>query len=417
VGTRRARHLVCLAIAGLGCAVAAFPARADTRISLKPEDRAGWSPTQIFGAMRPDYHSDRLLRIESSPPGASLDLFYVRASFQKRYAQASAPVVVELPTRAEAGKRDSVTIRAFLPGHKIETVHVPVRGDQDEVMIELAPLDNALTAVAHTYFAGRAGLSLLLKEPASIRLQKAEKGFSVILAQTFGEPAATALLEHLKSPLVAGAQSQQLGEDLLVKVQLAPQLTDGNYELRSREQAEDARGLYRLTLDLIPNGQQSDGIGRARAALGQIGSGDVAGCAATFDSALRSKLDREQLARALAPRGDFTDPYLRAALRRLGEVSPGGMIRLEDGAAFRPGVPLELAAAASQASSARGYLALLRQWVRLLEPDGYRNEALRSLVAPEMEPASFRRTLAAAEAAEQRCRGTASLPPASDPAS
>jgi hypothetical protein len=168
------------------------------------------------------------------------------------------------------------------------------------------------------------------------------------------------------------------------------------------------RGLHRFTVDMIPRGQADAGVARARAALGQIGAGDVTGCAAAFDSSLRRSLDREALARALAPRGDFTDPYLRAALRRLGEVSPGGAIQLEDGTRYRPGVPLELAAAATQAASARGYLALLWEWVRVLEPEPHRAEALRSLVAPEMQPADFSRALARARGAEGGCRGGAS---------
>jgi hypothetical protein len=375
------------------------------RIVLKPEDRAGWSPTQLFGSMRPDYHSVRTLKVETSPPGATLDLFYVRASFQKRYEQAQAPVLLELPTRAEAGKRDSVTIRAFLPGHRIETRHVPVKGSEDQVLIELQPLDNTLVSVAHTYFAGRAGLSLLLKTPAQVQVRKAEQGFSLVLAQTAGEPRATGVLGGLQSPLLADASVQQLGEDLLVKVKLPEGVTGAALELRSREQADPVRGLHRFTVDMIPRGQADAGVNRARAALAQIGGGDVTGCNAAFDTALRRALDREALARALAPRGDFTDPYLRAALRRLGEVSPGGAIALEDGARYRPGVPLELAAAASQAVSARGYLALLRQWVRLLEPEAYRSEALRSLIAPEMQPADFDRALARARSAEASCRG------------
>lgn len=384
---------------------AAADARGAQRIVLKPEDRAGWSPTQLFGSMRPDYHSARTLEVETSPPGATLDLFYVRASFQKRYEQAQAPVLLELPTRAEAGKRDSVTIRAFLPGHRIETRHVPVKGSEDRVLIELQPLDNTLVSVAHTYFAGRAGLSLLLRTPAQVRVQKAEQGFSLVLAQTAGEPSAEGVLGGLSSPLLSQASVQQLGEDLLVKVKLPEGVTGSALELRSREQADPVRGLHRFTVDMIPRGQADAGVARARAALAEIGSGDVGGCAAAFDTALRRALDREALARALAPRGDFTDPYLRAALRRLGEVSPGGAIQLEDGARYRPGVPLELAAAASQAASARGYLALLRQWVRLLEPEAYRDEALRSLVAPEMQPADFERALGRARAAEASCRG------------
>lgn len=396
-------------VAGLALLLAsgagAAPATSTRHVVLKPEDRAGWSPTQIFGAMRPDYHSSRTVHVETSPPGAMLDLFYVRASFQKRYEQAQAPVVLELPTRAEAGKRDSVTIRASLPGHRIETRHVPVKGPEERVLIELRPLDNTLVSVAHTYFAGRAGLSLLLRSPAPVRVQKAEQGFSLVLAQTAGQPSAEAVLGGLRSPLVAGASARQLGEDLLVKVELPDGVSSSGLELRSREQTDAARGLHRFTVDMIPRGQSTAGVERARAALGRIGPGDVTGCAAQFDASLRRSLDREDLARALAPRGDFTDPYLRAALRRLGEVSPGGAIQLEDGTRYRPGVPLELAAAASQAAAARGYLALLRQWVRLLEPEAYRTEALRSLVAPEMDPEAFAGALARARAAEASCRG------------
>jgi len=43
--------------------------------------------------------------------------------------------------------------------------------------------------------------------------------------------------------------------------------------------------------------------------------------------------------------------------------------------------------------------------VRVLEPAAYRQEALRSLVAPELDPSAFERALGAAEAAERSCRG------------
>jgi hypothetical protein len=407
---RLVRIFVVLSVCGLGIGLSGSGSAEATdeiqRLVLMPEERAGWSPTQIFGALRPGFHADRTLRIETSPPGATLDLFYVRASFQKRYEQVQAPVIVELPTRAAAGKRDSVSIRAFLPGHKLETINVPVRGDQERLLIELDPLDNALVSVSHTYFAGRAGLSLLLKQSATIRVQKAEQGFSVILGQTAGEAHAEAVLAGLRSPLLADVEARQLGEDLLLAVKLASGVTGEDLDLRSRQQQDPVRGLHRLTIDMIPRSLQAETVSRARAALDRIRPGDVAGCAGAFDRTLRARLDRESLARALAPRGDFTDPYLRAALRRLGEVSVGGVIALEDGTRYRPGVPMELAAAATQAASARGYLALLRQWVRLLESDAYRGEALRSLVAPEMKPAAFEEILASARSAEQRCAGT-----------
>lgn len=406
----RPAHVSLSVLLAFAALTAGDPARA-ARIDLKPADQAGWSPVQLFGFLHgPSYYEDRTLQIETQPPGATLDLFYVRASFQKRYEQTTAPATVELPTRNEAGSRDSVTIRAFLPGYKLETVHIPVKGGQDKVDIALSPLDNALAGVSHTYFAGRAGLSLLMKQPATVRVQNAERGFTVILGQTAALPGAQSVLDGIRSPFVERVESTQLGEDLLVQVKLAPGFDKDSLQLRSLEGEDAARGLHRYTIDMTPRDQAAAGVERAREALSRIGSGDVSGCAAAFDSALRRRLDREQLARALAPRGDFTDPYLRAALRRLGEVSPGGAIEVEGGARYRGSVPLELSAAAGEAASAKGFLALLRQWTRLLEPEAYQPEALRSLVAPELDPQAFGDALAAANAAEARCRGTADAP-------
>jgi hypothetical protein len=401
-GAAVAAVVASLATAGLAVLPCAS-ALAEETVELIPEDRAGWSPSSIFSFARPGYHDERTLRIETTPPGAKLDLFYVRASFQKRYEKANAtPVTVVLPKRAAAGKRDSVTIRAALDGYKVATVHVPVRSDQDHVMIDLEPLSNTLAAVSHTYFAGRAGLTFLTRVPPQVRVQTGSNQFTVVLGQTAGDASVGAVLDSLQSPFVQSLESNQLGEDLLLQVKLAPGVDAKQLGLRSRESQDPARGLHRYTIDMAPNGNAS--VERARGALGQIGSGDVDGCAAAFDDALRRKLDRAQLSRALAPRGDFTDPYVRAALKRLGEVS-GGAIRMEDGTSYRASAPIELTAASTQAASAKGFLALLRAWVRALESPEYRDEALRSLVAPELDPRDFRTALSAAEAAERSCRG------------
>ena len=119
--------------------------------------------------------------------------------------------------------------------------------------------------------------------------------------------------------------------------------------------------------------------------------------------ALREQLDPASLARALSPKGGFTDPYLRAALKRLGELSPDGTLTLVDGTRFRATIPIELSAAASQAGEVQGYLALLRQFVTELEPADDRREALRGLVAPELGVASFDEIVSAAELREQHC--------------
>jgi hypothetical protein len=387
----------------LACAAAAA---AEERIVLRPDERAGWSPANLFAFVRPGHFwGERTLAIETAPAGAALDLFYVRASFQKRYEQATAPVTVVLPRRIEATKRDSVTIRAFLEGYRIETVHVPVRSSQERVVIDLAPLPNALAGAAHTYFGGRAALALLLKEAPTVRVQSGSDGFSLILAETAGPAEAAAVLGGIRSPLVARVESQQLGEDLLVRVHLAEGVIPGDVELRSRQHHDDVRDLHRFTVDLVPRDRGASAVERARATLAQIDGSDVSGCAAVYDQALRDALDPAALSRALAPRGEFTDLYLRAALRRLGEVSRDGVIHLAGGERFRPDIPLELAAAASQAAKAEGYLALLRRWVALLEPEAFQAQTLRSLVAPELDAKRFEAALAAAAEAERRCRG------------
>ena len=120
---------------------------------------------------------------------------------------------------------------------------------------------------------------------------------------------------------------------------------------------------------------------------------------------LRAQLDRADLARALAVKS-FTQPYLRAAMKRLGEISPGGTVVLTDGTTYRTAIPIELEAAQSQASDVRGFLAMLDSFVAELEPEPYRRETLRGLIAPEVTPASFAVVLSEAEVAQQRCAGT-----------
>ena len=137
--------------------------------------------------------------------------------------------------------------------------------------------------------------------------------------------------------------------------------------------------------------------------MAKIGPADVSGCAARFDQSLREGLEPAALSRALTPSGRFVDPYLRAAMRRLGQVSPGGHVELLDGTRYLTEVPLQLAAAQNDAAQARGYLALLRRLVALLEPADQRVAVLRGLVAPELSAAAFADPLEAANRAERAC--------------
>jgi hypothetical protein len=137
--------------------------------------------------------------------------------------------------------------------------------------------------------------------------------------------------------------------------------------------------------------------------LASLSSATVGACALRYDEALRGSLDRAELSRALAPRGAFTDKYLRAAMKRLGEISPEARIRMTDGSQLNPQNPIELSAALSQPAEAVGYLAVLRSFVARLEPPPSRLATLRGLVAPESDPATFDAHASAAETAERSC--------------
>jgi hypothetical protein len=403
-----ARLLLSCVTAGIAASFAAS-ARAET-IDLAPEDRASWGMRNVFAPLSsivlgPNYwYGDRQIKVDTTPPGAALDLFYVRANFQKRYEKATAPVTIVLPSRIEAGPRDAVTIRAYLDGHKIQETTVRVESRQDEVQLDLAPLSNALKAVAHAYFGGRGSISLLTTQVPSVRVQDREGGFTVVLNETANTPELATALAAIQDPFISSVAAQQLGEDLLVRVELTPRAKTEKVEMRSRQGQDAARGLNEFAIDLVAAGAGSDSVTRAQAALAQIQPRDVTGCAAVLDDDLRSAIGDEALSRALAPRGAFTDPYLRAAMKRLGEVSPGGVITLVDGSKLDPASPIELAAAQSQAAEAKGYLALLDRFSRELDgPDGGR-ETLRGLIAPELEPAAFASVLSGAQARERSCR-------------
>jgi hypothetical protein len=381
-------------------------AEAMETVVLKPDRKASWRPSRMFAFLRPGHnYGERSIEVETVPSGATIDLFYIRANFQKRYEQTESPTKVILPNRAEAGPRDAVTIRAFAEGYRQKEVSIRVASKQDQVLLELDPLPNSLVAVSHTYFAGRASLAFLTKEPLAVRIQDRGSGFNVILSETARGSELGDSLDGVRSPLIDSVESLQLGEDLLVQVKTHPRQKD--IQLRARQSREELRDLYVYSVDMIPADGGFELVTRARRTLAGIGPGDVSGCAAAFDEKLRGTLDRAALSRALAPRGAFTDPYLRAAMKRLGEVSPGRRIAMIDGSSFNPANPIELAAAMSQPAEARGYLALLRTFVSEFEAGDHYGETLRSLLAPEVGATRFGEILQQAEAAERSCRRAA----------
>ncbi|MCC6639977.1 MAG: hypothetical protein IT386_02300 [Deltaproteobacteria bacterium] len=395
-----------------GSCLLALAARAET-IRLEPEGGKPFGMRNVFGPLRslvsgPGYwYGERKIEVDTTPPGATLDLFYVRASFQKRYVQTTAPATLLLPSRSDSGPRDSVMIRAFLPGYRSKEVHVGIESEETRFSIELDPVPNQLEAASQSYFAGRSSLTLLTRQPPVVRFQERPEGFSVVLNETSQAPAVEGQLAGLTSPLVEKIDAQQLGEDLLLRVDLAPEARQPRPELRSRQSFDAARQLHAFTIDLVPvGGAGAESVERMLSALSNVRAQDVTGCAASFDAALRAELGPEQLARALTP-SDHRGPFLRAAMKRLGEVSPGGVITLTDGTRLDPASPIELAAAVSQPQQAVGYLALLRCVNDALEPGARRETSFRSLVAPEFSATAFAAALAKANASEQACGATA----------
>lgn len=390
-------------------AAPAAGARAET-IELLPDGGDYWSLRNVFAPLTsvflgPGYwYGDRKIEIATTPADAIVDLFYVRGGFQKRFEQADAPVTILLPKRIDANPKDVVIVRVFAEGYRIQETTVKVKSRTDKVEITLDVLPNALESVAHTYFAGRGSLTFYTKEALTLRLQDREGGFGAALHETAKSDAAADALARMQSPLLASVAAHQLGEDLLVRAKYGAATSGGEPEVRSRQGQDPIRDLHVYTLDIIGPAAGTTGVNRARAALARIGSGDVTGCAARFDDALRAALDPAELTRALTPHGSFIDPYLRAAMRRLGEVSPGGTVLLTDGSRYDTRVPLQLAAAQNEAGSVRGYLALLRRFVALMEPADQRAAVLRGVLAPERAPATFADALATAQAAERSCR-------------
>lgn len=404
--------LIGATVLSLGAAIAAEEdSFADAEvIDMTPDDPVGWSLRNViapvislFQGGLGYYYDPREVRIDTTPSNGFVDLFYVRRNFQKRFEQAQTPVIVLLPPRIKAGPRDALTIRAFREGYKQKSITIPVASRDDEILLNLEPLPNTLVVLSHRYFAERSSLVFLTSESPTFRIQETIGGFTMIMSETARSPEAAASLEGIRSPMLDGAFAQQLGEDLVVKVQYAPGVAKDQFELRTRDERDAARDLFGFSLDIIPIKGSGEAIANAKAALAGLKSSTVRGCALLFDSQLRERLGVGELARALTPKGAFTDPYFRAAMRRLGELSANGKVEFLAGNAYRPEVPIELEAALIQSAEARGYLALLRGFVDHMEKKAYREVALRSLIAPELDAVSFSAIMNAAEAQEKSC--------------
>ena len=393
----------------------ALPANTAEReiIELIPTKRSSWTIERLFapitGLFRggPRYwYGERTLEIDTRPPGASLDLFYVRENIQRRFERAESPILLLLPTRIEAGPRDSVSIRAILDGHIHQEVQIKVRSRKTKLTIELAPLKNHLEAMTHTHFLNRGSLKFLTSEVAKFRLHKMSDGFSIALTETSHSEDASETMRGVFSDNIKSLRAEQLGEDLVVRVQLHD-AAQNRLDLRLTQGYDAVRELHHFTIELVPSEGNAAVLARSGDALNRVQHSNVFGCALDFDRSMRSQLNPEALSRALAPSSSFLDPHIRSALQRLGELSPDGLITLIDGSKFHPSIPLDLAAASAQGAEAIGVLSLLRAFIAELEPSKHRRNALRSVIAPELDSERFNAIVETAESLERRCSARA----------
>ncbi len=396
-------------------ALIALPAAAAERevVELIPSKPSSWTIGRLFapitGLFRggPRYwYGERSIEIDTKPSGASLDLFYVRENIQRRFERAESPILLRLPTRIEANPRDSVAIRAILDGYLHQEVQVEVRSRKTQLTIELAPLPNRLEAMTHTHLSRRGSLKFLTSEAARFRSQKMSNGFSIVLTETGHSEGAFDTVRGVSSDNIKSLRAEQLGEDLVVRVQLRA-AAQNQLDLRSTQGYDAVRELHRLTIELVPTEGNAAVLARSRDALHRVRRSNVFGCALDFDRSMRSQLDSEALSRALAPSSSFLDRHLRSALQRLGELSPDGLITLIDGSKFRPAIPLDLTAASAQSAEAIGVLSLLRAFIAELEPAEHRRNALRGVIAPELGGERFDAIVEIAEDLERRCSARA----------
>ncbi|MBW2493981.1 MAG: hypothetical protein JRE43_04450, partial [Deltaproteobacteria bacterium] len=331
----------------------------------------------------------------------------VRKNIQQRFERAESPVLLQLPSRIEAGRGDSISIRAMLDGYLHQEVQVDVRSRETQLTIDLAPLPNRLEAMAHTFLSNRGSLKFLTSEAAQFRVHEMSDGFSISLTKTGHSESAVENMRGIASDNIQLLRAEQLGEDLVVRVQLR----DGDpneLDLRSTQGYDAARKLHHFTVELVPSEGNAAVLARSGDALMRVGRASVSGCALEFDRSMRSQLDPAALSRAVAPSSDFLDLHLRLALQRLGELSPDGLIRLIDGSKFHPSIPLDLAAASNQSAEVVGFLSLLRAFVAELEPPELQRSALRGLIAPELERERFDASVEIAEELERSCSRAAS---------
>jgi hypothetical protein len=290
--------------------------------------------------------------------------------------------------------RDALTVRVAAAGYKTREYTYDVTEVPQRLVLELEPLQNALTSLALTDLANRTTLTFRTDEEPEFRVTKGRQqpGFTLSLRET-----SDALESHeaLSGGRVKRLEVTSVGEDILIRIE-----TDGeDSEARSKLVYDPIRKEHIFRLEILAPGARMPSPGSLRRELEAISIAPDDPCLEAFARALREGLEEGVIERAHRSSGGIADLYRRQAMLRLGRVDRG-RVRTASGETLRTGSPLEFELALQDAADVRGYLGLLGALARR-QPDP--ETALRSLVAPELRPGAFAPVYALAERAHLAC--------------
>jgi hypothetical protein len=389
--------LALLALLALAPTASAEPME---ELEFYPPDTVQWGlrnvtagATSIFG-MWSYWYSNIKVEVETVPSDALVELFYIRANFQKNFTRVAPPVRVILPPRIKTTNRDALIVRVAAPGHKGREETYDVQGIPDKILIKLNPLPNGLTFLGHTHLAGRSTLTLRTTKEPQFRVMKSPgaKGFTLSLAETADQLEEPAVLS---GGLLDTVNVAQVGEDLLLKVETR----NGDVEVRSKSRYDPIRKEHVFLLDLMAPGARAPGFDQVRRELELVPVPPRDECRDRYEARIRELVDPEIIARAHRPSGSVADLYRREAMKRVGRVDQG-TVHTADGESMRTGNPLELELALQSAASVQGYLAFLGAYART-QPDP--EIALRSLIAPELAAPDFAEIYREADSVRGSC--------------
>ncbi|HEY8122824.1 MAG TPA: hypothetical protein VII78_15990 [Myxococcota bacterium] len=381
-------------------ALLSVAAIAEERVALVPERPPPWRISRALAGLRDGARAARELRVETAPPGAQLELAYLRDGAQLALARGVAPLVALLPAAALTGDGDRVVVRAQLPGFAEREIDQAALRAESTLRIALTPLPAGLRAISLLELADRSRLTLRSDRPLGARLTPTEQGWRLVLADAAFDARIEAAVAGLRGNAIEGAALKPVASDVMLELTIRE---DGR-ELRLAQESEPVRGVGRLSLEWLPADGGAGALARVHRALARLGARSLDACAESFERTLCDALGSQALARALAPSGAFSDAYVVLALERLAALSPRGEIALRDGSRLRIDGSAARALAVARAPEVRGLLVALRELSAALAPAGASEAALQAWIAPESARDEFVAAYARAVQAEASCR-------------